>query len=41
MLAASAANKALPISTPKYQQRILDALAAALLEWQTNWKQQP
>jgi len=40
-LAASASNKALPISDPKYQQRILDALTAALLEWSTDWKQQP
>jgi len=40
-LAASPANQALPISDPKYQQRILDALAAALLEWSTDWRQQP
>jgi N-acetylmuramoyl-L-alanine amidase len=40
-LAASAANKALPISDPAYQQRILDALVSALLEWSTDWKQQP
>jgi N-acetylmuramoyl-L-alanine amidase len=37
----SAANKSLPISDGKYQQRILDALAAAMLEWSTDWKQQP
>ena len=40
-LGASAANKALPISDSKYQQRIVDALAAAMLEWSTDWKQQP
>jgi N-acetylmuramoyl-L-alanine amidase len=40
-LAASAANKALPISDPGYQEHILDALTSALLEWSADWKQQP
>ncbi len=40
-LAASTANPAFPISDDKYQQRIIDALAAAILEWRTDWKQQP
>jgi N-acetylmuramoyl-L-alanine amidase len=40
-LAASAINKPLGISDAKYQQRLLDALAAAMLEWSTDWKQQP
>jgi N-acetylmuramoyl-L-alanine amidase len=40
-LAPSAANRAVPISDGKYQQRILDALATAILEWSTDWKQQP
>ncbi|WP_161557110.1 N-acetylmuramoyl-L-alanine amidase family protein [Acidisarcina polymorpha] len=40
-LAASPANKALALSDPAYRQRILDALSAALLEWSTDWKQQP
>jgi len=40
-LANSAANQALSISDNKYQQRIIDALASAILEWRTDWKQQP
>jgi N-acetylmuramoyl-L-alanine amidase len=40
-LAASPANKATPLSDPKYQQRLLDALAAAILEWSAEWKEQP
>ena len=40
-LAASSANKSSPISAPAYQQRILDALTSAMLEWSTEWKQQP
>ncbi len=40
-LASSAANQALPISDSKYQQRITDALASAIMEWRTDWKQQP
>lgn len=40
-LASSAANQALSISDGKYQQRIIDALAFAILEWRTDWKQQP
>jgi N-acetylmuramoyl-L-alanine amidase len=40
-LAASAANAALPISDAKYQQRILDALASAMLAWSADWRQQP
>jgi N-acetylmuramoyl-L-alanine amidase len=40
-LAASTANRALPISDGKYRQRIIDALAAAMIEWRTDWKQQP
>jgi len=40
-LAASAANKALPISDATYQERILGALVSAILEWNTDWKQQP
>jgi N-acetylmuramoyl-L-alanine amidase len=39
-LAASPANKAMPISDPNYQQRLLDALAAAMLEWSAEWKEQ-
>jgi hypothetical protein len=31
----------LPIFDSGYQQRILDALSAAILEWSTDWKQQP
>jgi N-acetylmuramoyl-L-alanine amidase len=40
-LANSAANQALSISDGKYQQRIIDALVSAILEWRTDWKQQP
>jgi len=40
-LTASAGNKALPISDTAYQQRILDALTSALIEWSADWKQQP
>jgi N-acetylmuramoyl-L-alanine amidase len=40
-LAASPANKAMPISDPSYQQRLLDALSAAILEWSAEWKEQP
>jgi N-acetylmuramoyl-L-alanine amidase len=40
-LAASTATPALPISNNQYRQRIVDALAAAILEWRTDWKQQP
>ncbi len=40
-LAASASNKAQPISDSAYQQRILDALVSALIEWSADWKQQP
>ena len=44
-LAASPASKAAPrptsISDLKYQQRLLDAITAALLEWSTEWKEQP
>jgi N-acetylmuramoyl-L-alanine amidase len=40
-LAASPANKAMPISDAHYQQRLLDALAAALLQWSAEWKEQP
>jgi N-acetylmuramoyl-L-alanine amidase len=40
-LLASPANKAMTISDPQYQQRILDALVAAMLEWSADWKQQP
>jgi len=40
-LAASAANKAIPISDAGYQQRILGSLVSAILEWSTDWKQQP
>jgi N-acetylmuramoyl-L-alanine amidase len=40
-LAASARNKALPLSDRAYQQRVLDALTAAILEWSADWKQQP
>jgi N-acetylmuramoyl-L-alanine amidase len=40
-LAASPAGKAQAITDPAYQQRILDAVAASILEWNTDWKQQP
>jgi N-acetylmuramoyl-L-alanine amidase len=40
-LPASPANKATAITDQQYQQHILDALAAAMLAWSTNWKQQP
>jgi N-acetylmuramoyl-L-alanine amidase len=40
-LVASPASKAMPISDPKYQQRLLDAITAAILEWSTEWKEQP
>jgi N-acetylmuramoyl-L-alanine amidase len=40
-LAASAANPALSVSDGNYQQRLLDALTAAILQWSTDWKQQP
>jgi N-acetylmuramoyl-L-alanine amidase len=39
--ATSVANQSSSISDTKYQQRIIDALASALLEWRTDWKQQP
>lgn len=35
------ANKAASISDSKYQQRVIDALASAILEWRTDWSQQP
>jgi len=38
-LANSAPNRSL--SDSKYQQRIIDALASAILEWRKDWKQQP
>ena len=37
----SAASQSLAISDAKYQQRIVDALAAAIVEWRSDWKQQP
>jgi len=40
-LAASPGNKAAPISDPVYQQKLLDAITAAILEWSTEWKEQP
>jgi N-acetylmuramoyl-L-alanine amidase len=40
-LTASGANRALAISDGNYQQRLLDALTAAILQWNTDWKQQP
>jgi N-acetylmuramoyl-L-alanine amidase len=40
-LAASPANKAAPLSDEKYQQRILDALVAAIRAWSADWSQQP
>jgi N-acetylmuramoyl-L-alanine amidase len=39
--AVSATSQALAISDAKYQQRIVDALAAAMMEWRADWKQQP
>jgi N-acetylmuramoyl-L-alanine amidase len=39
--AVSAASQSLALSDAKYQQRIVDALAAALMEWRADWKQQP
>jgi N-acetylmuramoyl-L-alanine amidase len=40
-LANSSANQASSIADNKYQQRIIDALVSAILEWRTDWKQQP
>jgi N-acetylmuramoyl-L-alanine amidase len=40
-LTNSATNPASSISDSKYQQRIIDALVSAILEWRTDWKQQP
>jgi N-acetylmuramoyl-L-alanine amidase len=40
-LAASPANKAAPISDPNYQQKLLDAVTAALVQWSAEWKEQP
>lgn len=40
-LVASVANKAAPITDAAYQQRILNAVAAAMLEWRSDWRQQP
>jgi N-acetylmuramoyl-L-alanine amidase len=40
-LANSAANQALSVSDSKYQQRVIDALASAIVVWRTDWKQQP
>ena len=40
-LANSAAGQAASISDSKYLQRISDALTSAILEWRTDWKQQP
>jgi N-acetylmuramoyl-L-alanine amidase len=40
-LAATAKNKPVPVSDQTYQQRVVDALVAAILEWRTDWKQQP
>jgi N-acetylmuramoyl-L-alanine amidase len=37
----SAASQSLALSDAKYQQRIVDALAAAMMEWRADWKQQP
>jgi N-acetylmuramoyl-L-alanine amidase len=30
-----------PLSDPGYQQKVLDALDAALVEWRSDWRQQP
>jgi len=40
-LAASASNKPFLISDPNYQQRLIDAITAAVLDWRSGWKQQP
>lgn len=40
-LAASPANKAAPISDPNYQQKLLDAITAALVQGSAEWKEQP
>jgi N-acetylmuramoyl-L-alanine amidase len=40
-LANSAANPSMSIADSKYLQRIVDALVSAILEWRTDWKQQP
>jgi N-acetylmuramoyl-L-alanine amidase len=37
----SGASQSGALSDAKYQQRIVDALAAAIMEWRTDWKQQP
>jgi N-acetylmuramoyl-L-alanine amidase len=37
---ASAAGAA-SVADSKYQQRIIDALASALVEWRADWRQQP
>ncbi len=40
-LASGPSNGAMAISDAGYQQRILGALVAALVQWSTDWKQQP
>jgi N-acetylmuramoyl-L-alanine amidase len=40
-LQGGSTTKAKPITDETYQQTILNALAAALEEWQNDWRQQP
>ncbi len=40
-LAAAGSSPAAPLSDPAYQKSIVDALAAALLQWRDDWRQQP
>ncbi|MFZ0661222.1 MAG: N-acetylmuramoyl-L-alanine amidase [Acidobacteriaceae bacterium] len=40
-LQAGTTTKARPLTDPAYQRTILDALVAALNEWQNEWRQQP
>jgi N-acetylmuramoyl-L-alanine amidase len=39
-LAADASTKASPLTDATYQRTILDALAAAIEEWRSDWRQQ-
>ena len=40
-LAGSSSTAAMAVSDAAYQQRILDALVAAIVQWSSDWKQQP
>jgi N-acetylmuramoyl-L-alanine amidase len=40
-LAGGNSTKAAPLTDADYQKKIVDALAAALAQWQNDWRQQP